>query len=55
MIHPFPKIFAIGTTYILDIFKHEVNVTEKLDGSQLSFGKINDTLYIRSKGAQLFI
>lgn len=55
MISPFPKIFAIGTTYILDIFKHEVEVTEKLDGSQLSFGKINDTLYIRSKGAQLFI
>lgn len=50
----FPKIFAIGTNYILDIFNDPVQVTEKIDGSQFGFGKINGQLYMRSKGAQLF-
>lgn len=30
----FPKIFSLGTNYIQDIFKEEVEVTEKVDGSQ---------------------
>ena len=55
MIHAFPKIFAIGQDYIQDIFKEEVSITEKIDGSQLDFGKVNDELFIRSKGKQLFI
>lgn len=46
----FPKIFAIGTTYIKDIFKHDVEVTEKLDGSQFGFGLIDGELICRSKG-----
>lgn len=50
----FPKIFALGTDYIRDIFKHDVEVTEKVDGSQFGFGRINGQLFMRSKGKQLF-
>lgn len=55
MISPFPKIFSIGTVYIRDIFKNDVEISEKLDGSQFSVGKINDKIFLRSKGAELFI
>lgn len=55
MLKAFPKIFAIGTDYIRDIFQDEVELTEKIDGSQFSFGKVNGTLYVRSKGAQLYV
>ncbi len=54
MIKAFPKIFAIGTDYISDIFKEPVEITEKIDGSQFVFGKINGELFMRSKGAQLY-
>lgn len=50
----FPKIFALGTKYILDIFNENVEVTEKIDGSQFAFGKLNGELVIRSKGAILY-
>jgi hypothetical protein len=51
MITAYPKIFSIGTDYISDIFKDVVEITEKVDGSQFVFGKINGELQIRSKGA----
>jgi hypothetical protein len=54
MITAFPKIFAIGTDYIRDIFDEEVEVTEKVDGSQFAFGKIDGQLYTRSKGQMIF-
>lgn len=54
MIPAFVKIFAIGTDYIKDIFEEEVEVSEKIDGSQIAFGLINNTLYIRSKGSRLY-
>jgi len=54
VITAFPKIFAIGTDYIRDIFCEEVEVTEKIDGSQFAFGRVNGELYLRSKGAQLY-
>ena len=54
MIKAFPKIFAIGTTYIQDIFKNDVEISEKIDGSQFCFGKISGELFMRSKGAQIF-
>lgn len=54
MIHAFPKIFALGQPYIKDIFDGEVEITEKVDGSQFAFGKINGELYMRSKGQQIF-
>jgi len=55
MISAFPKIFAIGTDYISNIFDDEVEITEKIDGSQFAFGKINGELFLRSKGAQLYV
>lgn len=54
MISAFPKIFTIGQDYILDIFKEPVEVTEKIDGSQFDFGKVNGELCMRSKGKELF-
>lgn len=54
MITAFPKIFAIGTNYIVDIFQDDVEITEKVDGSQFAFGRIGEKVFMRSKGAQLF-
>ena len=54
MIPSYPKIFAVGTKYIQDIFSGPVEVTEKVDGSQFSFGELDGELFMRSKGAQLF-
>jgi hypothetical protein len=53
MIKSFPKIFALGTDYIKDILDGEVEVTEKIDGSQFGFGRIDGELFVRSKGAML--
>ncbi len=53
MLKAYPKIFQLGTKYILDIFNEPVEITEKIDGSQFCFGKINNKLYARSKGAEL--
>lgn len=55
MIHSFPKIFALGTKYVKNIFDGEVNISEKVDGSQMSFGKINGELEIRSKNKKLYV
>jgi hypothetical protein len=55
MIKSFPKIFALGQTYIIDIFENEVEITEKVDGSQFVFGKIDGELLCRSKGTQQYI
>ncbi len=51
----FPKIHALGTKYVDSIFKQPVEITEKIDGSQFVFGKINGELKFRSKGAQIFL
>lgn len=53
-IKSFPKIFAIGTDYIKDIFLEEIEITEKVDGSQFVFGRVSGELYARSKGAPLY-
>ncbi|MCP5006222.1 MAG: hypothetical protein GY941_20125 [Planctomycetes bacterium] len=48
----YPKIWALGGSNIRDILEGEVEITEKLDGSQIGFGKdIEGNLVIRSKGA----
>lgn len=54
MIAEYPKIFTVGSTYVRDILQYDVEITEKVDGSFFSFGKIDDRLYMRSKGAELF-
>lgn len=53
MIHAYPKVFTIGQDYIKDIFKEEVEISEKIDGSQFVFGKINNELVVRSKGKEM--
>ena len=55
MIKAFPKIFAVGTDYINNIFEDDVEITEKIDGSQFVFGRIDGELYMRSKGKQLIL
>ena len=50
MISAFPKIFTIGDNYISSIFNDPVEITEKVDGSQFVFGRVDDILYCRSKG-----
>ena len=54
MIKSFPKIFQMGTKYISNIFDGEVEITEKVDGSQFVFGKLDGQLYMRSKGTQQY-
>lgn len=55
MIPAFPKLLTIGNRLVNKLFEGEVEVTEKIDGSQFSFGKdMNGELQYRSKGAQLF-
>lgn len=53
-IKSFPKIFALGTDYVSSIADNEVEITEKIDGSQFAFGKIDGNLMTRSKGCMIF-
>lgn len=50
----YPKVLSLGHRYIADIFLDPVVVEEKVDGSQISFGVIDGSLEMRSKGAELF-
>ena len=53
-IHSFPKIFHIGERFIENLFKGEVEITEKIDGSQFDFGvDKNGEIVMRSKGQDL--
>lgn len=51
ILKPWPKIPALGKPELADLFKEDVEVTEKIDGSQFNFDLINGELCIRSKGA----
>ena len=48
----FPKILHIGNKQISDLFDGVVEITKKVDGSQLGLGKINGELFVRSKGKE---
>lgn len=50
MITAFPKIMAFGHKTVRDIVDGPVEITEKLDGSQFAFGKVEGVLQVRSKG-----
>jgi hypothetical protein len=50
----FPKLFALGTKYVNSIFDEDVEITEKIDGSQFIFGDIAGELKMSSKGKELF-
>jgi hypothetical protein len=51
----FVKIFALGHRIIKTIFDDDVEVTEKVDGSQFSFGLINGEIICNSKRARLIV
>lgn len=55
MIHAFPKIFSIGSKQTERLFNGEVEITEKIDGSQIGFGVLNGELVMRSKGSPLYL
>lgn len=56
MIPAYPKIFAIGSPYIPNLFKGRVEVTEKIDGSQFNFGLDSKKNFVmRSKGKDIYI
>lgn len=53
MLNSYPSIYNLGHAAVGDLLKGPVIVEEKVDGSQISFGKINGELMARSKGANL--
>ncbi len=53
--HSYPKIYALGHREVKDIFKSEVIIQEKIDGSQISFGLFPDGLKIKSKSVELVV
>lgn len=48
----FPKILHIGDKQISSLFDGPVEITEKVDGSQIGFGKVDGELFVRSKGKE---
>lgn len=46
----YPKILQLGDKHIRTIFDEPTEITEKIDGSQFCFGKIEGELVVRSKG-----
>jgi hypothetical protein len=54
-IHSYPKILNLGHKYLDNLFKEEVIVEEKVDGSQFSFRRVDEnTVTYRSKGRAIF-
>lgn len=49
--YAYPKIYTLGSKEVQGILDGPVEVTEKVDGSQIGFGVIDGELVIRSKGA----
>lgn len=53
-IHTYPKIFPVGSDFIPDLFKGNVQIEEKIDGSQFAFGITKEgELVVRSKGKEM--
>lgn len=51
----FSKIFQVGSEYVPHLFDGEVEVTEKVDGSQFAFGIDKESnIVIRSKGKEMY-
>jgi hypothetical protein len=53
LISSYPKIYAIGHRVLKGLFGTEVTITEKVDGSQISFGVYNGVLEVKSKNHNL--
>lgn len=55
-ISSYGSIYALGHIAVVDILEgNDVEITEKVDGSQISFGMIEGELMIRSKNQRLHI
>jgi len=54
MLKAYPKISHLGTKFVASLFDEPVEITEKIDGSQFAFGKVDGEVYMRSKGAEIF-
>jgi len=53
---PYPKIFALGSRGTENILSgSHIQITEKVDGSQFAFGKLDGRLRCRSKGQEIHI
>ena len=50
----FPKILHLGAKYSDHIYDGVIEITEKLDGSQWSVGRVKGDLHMRSKGAVVY-
>jgi hypothetical protein len=48
----YPKILHIGDKPIADLYEGDVEITEKIDGSQFGFGLVDGELVCRSKGKE---
>jgi len=51
----YPKILALGHAGLADLLTGWVVVQEKVDGSQISFGKRGDSLVVRSKSSEIHL
>jgi len=51
MLKKYPKVQQLGERYTKKIYEDEVEITEKLDGSQFRFGLVDGNLVCCSKGA----
>lgn len=47
-IHDYPKIYNVGHKAVNEIFKGIVHIEEKIDGSQFSFRREGDVLYMKT-------
>jgi hypothetical protein len=50
----YPSVYALGHPAVEELFDGTVSVSEKIDGSQFSFGVLDGELKMRSKGAEIF-
>lgn len=55
IINSFPKVYNLGHPQIKTLFDGAVDVEEKVDGSQFSFGIIDGELFCRSKNNELHL
>lgn len=53
--HSYPKVYALGHPSLKELFDDEVVITEKIDGSQFSFGVFDGEIKMRSKGQQIVV
>lgn len=49
------SIYALGHIAVENIFDGDTEITEKIDGSQISFGVIDGELMVRSKNSDLLV